>query len=96
MILSKKTREGYLLLDHTASPGVPGLPAYFEAATIKCKHCEKILIRNPARTRERAYCPSCDRYICDECEVVRRIEGCKTFDEKIDQHLKTASNLGVI
>jgi hypothetical protein len=53
---------------------MPGLPegSVFEAAVITCSHCQRSLIRNPERTRERAYCPGCDHYICDGCEVVRQ------------------------
>lgn len=96
MILSKKTREGYLLIDHTASPGIPGMPSRLEVATIRCSHCERQFIRNPARTRERAWCPGCDKYICDQCEAVRAVEGCKPFTAKLETQLTLASKLGEI
>lgn len=96
MILSKKAREGYLLVDHRASPGIKGMPALFEAATFRCSHCEKNVIRNQARTRERAWCPVCDKYVCDECEAVRAVQGCKPFDARLESHLTLVSNLGVV
>jgi len=96
MILSKKTREGYLLLDHTASPGVPGLAPKVEVATIRCSHCERQVIRNPARERERHWCPGCNKYVCDGCEVLRRIHGCRPFDQVIEKVMTKHSNLGVI
>lgn len=73
---------GYLLIDHSASPGLPediarasGLdPRYciegkkFEAATLTCSHCKTAVVKNPLRTRERATCFKCGHhYICDLC-----------------------------
>lgn len=70
---SLRRHEGYLLIDHRASPGLPEVPegTVFEAAVLSCSHCQRSLIRNPARTRERAYCHGCDHYICDGCAAVR-------------------------
>lgn len=96
MILNKKTREGWLLIDHTASPGIPGMAPRFEVATYRCSHCERQVIRNPARTRERAWCSNCDKYICDQCEAVRAIEGCKPFDAKLEAQINLVSKLGEI
>lgn len=76
---SKKRNEGYLLIDHSQSPGVSeellqqsGIPGaavgpgkVFEAATITCSHCQTMVILNPLRTRARNYCAKCDHYICD-------------------------------
>jgi len=79
MPVSKRAHEGYLLLDHRDSPGVPddiaapfGMPAgsgrgLFEAATFTCSHCEFVVVLNPDRTRERAWCKKCDHYLCDGC-----------------------------
>jgi hypothetical protein len=82
-VKSLKRFEGWLLLDHTASPGIPadiarkiGLDPKFvgegkklEAATITCKHCGGAFIKNPKRTRPRGYCRLCDHYICDGCKA---------------------------
>lgn len=78
---SRTQREGYLMLDHTASPGLPADVArrmgldpkltaegkLLEAATIACGHCPGVFIRNPDRKRARGYCRQCDHYICDGC-----------------------------
>lgn len=86
MIFSKKSHEGELFVDHRASPGIPEKAAVrlgyhptqvregavFEAATYSCVHCQGVVIMNPLRTRERAYCSKCDQYICDGCDLARR------------------------
>ena len=61
-----KQRSGYLFIDDRFSGG-----KLFEADTLTCSHCQRQLIRNPERTRARAYCPKCDKYICDACEATR-------------------------
>lgn len=74
-------REGYLLVDHQASPGLPedvaraaGYdPAYvregkrYEVGTLTCAHCKTTVVPNPFRTREREFCFKCMHYICDVC-----------------------------
>jgi hypothetical protein len=88
-VKSLKRHEGWLLLDHTASPGIPadiarkiGLdPKHvaegkkFESATITCKHCGSAYLKNPKRTRPRGYCRSCDHYICDPCAANMTLPG---------------------
>lgn len=79
--------EGEIFIDHRASPGIPPAqarqmgydPAHvaegrlFEAATMTCQHCQAIVIKNPGRDRERAYCMACaGAYICDLCDAERR------------------------
>lgn len=79
----KSSQEGYLLVDHRASPGLPEDVAVasgydpklcqegkmFEAASLTCSHCKVSVIKNPLRTRERANCPKCGyHYICDICD----------------------------
>jgi hypothetical protein len=80
-------REGELFLDHRASPGLPedvarrmgydpsqvGEGTLFEAATLMCAHCQQVVIKNPLRDRERAFCMQCGgSYICDQCDTRRR------------------------
>lgn len=75
-------REGEIFVDHRASPGLPEHVALaagyvpdqvqegkvFEAATLKCAHCQGVSIKNPMRLRAREYCPKCEyRYVCDLC-----------------------------
>jgi hypothetical protein len=78
--------EGYLLIDHRNSPGVPesvavksGLdPRYLregkilESATVQCAHCLAVVIKNMLRKRERAYCAKCNQYLCDWCDIARQ------------------------
>jgi hypothetical protein len=57
-----------------------------EAATITCHHCQAVVILNPARTRERPYCPKCDHYICDTCESRRALtRECVPFKKVLDE-----------
>ncbi len=77
-----KQKEGYLFVDHQASPGLPEDVAIasgydplmckegkqFEAATLTCAHCKTAVVKNPLRARERVTCMKCSgRYICDVC-----------------------------
>lgn len=80
-------REGYLIIDHRASPGLPadiarmngfdphhtGEGKLFEAASLTCRHCKTVVIKNPLRMRERENCPKCsNHYICDFCAAEMR------------------------
>lgn len=69
-----------------------GLPAgagrgMFEAPTCTCSHCQTVVILNPLRNRERAYCPKCDHYLCDGCGVIRAANGgeCRTVKQIADE-----------
>lgn len=104
-------REGYLMIDHRASPGLPediarrtGLdPRYtgegklLEGATLTCSHCKTTVFKNPLRTRERAYCSKCDHYICDLCAEEIRLPDYShfPFDKLVDVSRSLASR-GVI
>ena|SRR5437899_5182779 len=71
---------GYLVIDHTNSPGVteealrkagvsgPGVPSgqLFEADTYTCPHCQRIVIKNPLRKRPRKVCNKCMQVVCDQ------------------------------
>jgi hypothetical protein len=78
----QSSKEGHLLVDHRASPGLdPEIarrmgyePEFcregklYEQATLTCCHCTTIMIKNPERTRPRENCPKCDHsYLCDYC-----------------------------
>lgn len=82
MMLSKRSLEGYLLIDHRAT----GIGGMVESATLTCSHCQRQVVLNPARTRERHYCPKCDHYVCDGCEAVRVASGgaCRTYKQIMD------------
>ena len=75
-------QQGEIMVDHRASPGLPEDVALaagydpkfckegkiYEQATLHCAHCLNITIKNPFRTRDRAYCAKCGgKYICDFC-----------------------------
>ena len=105
---TKRSREGYYSLDHGGGPGLTeqearagGLPlaagrGVFEAPTITCRHCNRVVILNPNRTRERGYCPKCDAYLCDGCEVARRVTGeCNPIAKQLDA-LEQAANQRVL
>lgn len=74
-------------MDHRGSPGVPdeivqkdGLVSgaghgLFESATFTCNHCEAVVVKNPDRSRERAWCKKCDHYICDGCGMTMHKTG---------------------
>lgn len=80
-------KEGYIFVDHRASPGLPEDIArrsgydpaqcregkLFEAATLTCCHCKVAAVKNPLRTRERENCPKCgNHYVCDFCAAEMR------------------------
>ncbi len=102
----ERSREGYLLIDHRASPGLPeevarqtGLdPRYcgegkmLEAATLTCAHCKSVVVKNPARIRERAKCVKCGwRYVCDFCAAEMDKPGYQhlPFAAQVEQQLRT-------
>jgi predicted RNA-binding Zn-ribbon protein involved in translation (DUF1610 family) len=70
-VFSRRSHEGYLMVDHRASPGLPGKPKFEEKTTYGCPHCGNHVIINRLRTRERAYCARCDDTICDLCAEAR-------------------------
>jgi hypothetical protein len=84
--MGRPQHAGYLVIDHRNSPGVPGLPKYFEADTQHCNHCNGQVILNPERKRERFICPKCDWYCCDNCAVAFKVNGiCKPFEQVADE-----------
>jgi hypothetical protein len=100
---SLRSHEGELLLDHSDSPGISdedavlaGLPIgagrrRFEAPTYTCSHCQYVVILNPKRNRDRAYCRGCDHLLCDACGAERARTGvCRTFKQLIDETINAA------
>ena len=98
-----RSNEGYFLLDHRATDPVPdalvvaaGLPpgagrGLFEAPTYTCSHCQFVVVMNPDRKRDRAYCRGCDHLICDGCGAARANgAACRTMKQVIDEILATA------
>lgn len=100
---SKRSKEGYLMIDHRATEAVPdeimiksGLPAgagrgLFESPTYTCSHCQHVVVMNPQRTREREYCRKCDSYICDGCGYEKKQgKPCMTFVQFVDESMNAA------
>lgn len=83
MIFSKRSQEGFLLIDDRASGG-----PLRETPTVTCSHCQVIVILNPQRTRPRGYCRKCDHYVCDKptCNFE-----CKPMSQVIDEALEKAA-----
>ena len=80
-------QQGYLMIDHRFSPGLPedvalmvgmdpklaGEGKLFEADTLTCAHCKCAVMKNPMRQRARENCPKCgNHYICDLCALEMR------------------------
>ena len=77
---SLKDGSGYLIIDHSESPGISlediplalrgttpvvGKNEVYERDIQFCAHCGSQVILNPLRERPRSYCAKCDHYICD-------------------------------
>jgi hypothetical protein len=89
--------DGYLMVDNRNAP-VPdelllraGAPismgrGLFETATLHCKHCAAVVVKNPDRSHDRAFCRACGVYICDCCDFARSQPGYihRTFDELVE------------
>jgi hypothetical protein len=101
---SKLNKVGWLLIDHRDSPGLPdemvhraGMPSgagrgVFQADTFTCVHCCRVVLMNPLRTRDRAWCAKCDRYICDACGAAMAASGvCKPFAQVVEEIQEAAS-----
>ncbi len=101
---SKRSHEGYLMIDNRVNDGVSaevihklGLPpgagmGMFEAPTITCSHCQAVVVINPLRNRERAYCSKCDHYLCDTCGAQLAATGvCRPFKQIIEEEQERAT-----
>jgi hypothetical protein len=98
-VKSLKAGSGYLLIDHSDSPGltpedvahVPGAIAVgkgikHERDVQQCTHCQRQVVLEPLRTRDRGFCPKCNHYICDGCEAIRAKSGaCVPFKQVLDR-----------
>lgn len=96
---TKRSAEGYVLIDHRNSPGITpefirannldapavGAGQVFESALNVCGHCGADVILNPKRTREREWCFTCDKYICDGCGASRKLGiKCVSYNQRLD------------
>lgn len=107
---TKRSAEGVILIDHRNSPGLseefmrenkldgPAVPAghTFESALIVCHSCQRDVVLNPNRTRERAWCRKHDSYLCDFCDARRAASGgeCISAEQKIEELFKQISKTG--
>jgi hypothetical protein len=65
--------------------------------TKKCRHCPRIVVINPDRTRSRGYCPKCDGFVCDACETARVLTGeCRPWQRIVDEHMDAAAKGRII
>lgn len=88
---------GYLTIDHRASPGLSGMPKYFEADTRACSHCRVVVMMNPERERERFTCPKCFRYCCDICATAYRVNFiCRPWEQVVDEVVSGYSPLPLL
>lgn len=85
---------GHIEIDHRAvdAPLPPGVPRYFEAHTYTCTHCQRVVVMNPARTRERYKCSGCNHHVCDDCAALRHQgAACRTFAQVVDEARERAA-----
>jgi hypothetical protein len=90
---------GYLVIDHSNSPGISAADAarlgilaapggtVLERDTVTCAHCHCVVVLNPERVRARATCLKCASYICDGCEAIRVAMGgaCLPFERVLER-----------
>jgi hypothetical protein len=77
---------GYYEVDNRAAGLPAGETKYFEADTYTCSHCERVVILNPERKRERYKCGGCSHHICDDCAAKKVAGGgCRTYAQFIDE-----------
>lgn len=97
---SKRSLEGYLSVDNRHAPVAPmsvggktfaGSSGVLERSTLTCSHCQRQMIVQPLRTRERPYCRKCDHYICDNCAVLAKLNGgeCQPLNATLDRLQET-------
>jgi ribosomal protein S27AE len=101
-VVDRQINEGYLMVDHRASPGLSDNPLMgegklFEAKTNHCSHCGTVVIMNPLRTRERSFCSKCNKYICDNCGVSVKLPDYvhKPYKQQIEEGLTFFANKGI-
>lgn len=109
-MFTQKSREGYLLMDHQASPGLPrpmvektgladqlGEGKKLELATLTCGHCKTVAIKNPMRIRERGHCYKCNHYICDGCAVAfKETLICRPWDQVVNELLDGKTSVPIL
>jgi NAD-dependent SIR2 family protein deacetylase len=57
-----------------------------EYDTYTCSHCNRVVVMNPERKRERYKCRGCEHHICDECAALRTAGApCRTITQWFDE-----------
>ena len=94
--------ESYLEINHRESPGFTcdeavgiglrriakdvGKGQVARVPVAQCVHCQRMVILNPNRTRDREICPRYHKYVCDWCKEARCRKGnCISFNDWIEQ-----------
>lgn len=106
-MFSKRSLEGEILIDHTASPGLTpeevgtfaevsvAKGGLFESAINTCGHCSFTVVLNPKRTRDRGWCSHCDRYLCDACTYQLHLTlTCKNVKHRMEKILNEIEKHG--
>jgi hypothetical protein len=79
------TGLGHLEIDQRAAGG-----RIFEADTYTCTHCNRVVVMNPERKRERYKCRGCNHHICDDCAAQRASGGpCRTMQQRYDEDMNS-------
>jgi len=101
-MFSKREMESYVEIDHRESPGITpeqaaragrgtipvGKGQVFKSAAYQCSNCERLVVLNPNRSRDRFWCSKCDEYHCDDCALRTKITGiCRPFKQLIEEAL---------
>lgn len=91
--------EGWLMIDHSNSPGIPEDLAQkwaaqgvvvkpgstvLEAGSYTCAHCQYVVIKNQNRTRPREVCRKCMAVVCDRASCVLE---CQPFEQIVENVL---------
>jgi hypothetical protein len=61
---SLRRTEGYMFQDRGLTDDGMRL-GILESALFTCPHCNRVIAKNPQRTRPRGYCAKCNRTVCD-------------------------------
>lgn len=90
--------EGWLMIDHSNSPGIPEDLArkwaaqgtivkpgssVLEAGSYTCVHCQVIVVKNKHRTRPREICRKCMAVVCDRASCVLECQPFEVLVEKV-------------
>jgi len=107
-VFRKSDRDGEMIIDNREAPNFTvqeaidggrsvliqhNFPKLLKMATYTCYHCDRVVIKNPLRTRNRHWCPQCDHEICDDpCAVALKLTGeCRCRPKRVDEHMKKYS-----